>query len=118
MGRVRIKNADMIKALIEHKGNVSQTAKALGCSRETVHKRIRENAKVNEAYVQGRMEMRDLGESNLLKALQAGEWKATYFVLTHMTPDGKIQTPRQQMEISGVDGEAIPIKHIVENRPE
>lgn len=51
---IKVDREAMIKALLAHKGNVSQAAHYLGCTRLTIHRAIESDALVKEAREQAR----------------------------------------------------------------
>lgn len=82
----KFSSTEVKKVLIRCSGNISKAAKHLGCERQTVYNYIDRYKSVASALKKVRGNKRDyrilLAESNLDERLEAGEWKATEYVLS------------------------------------
>lgn len=116
MSGERYTAAQMIEAIQKANGIKTVAARRLGCNRHTVTRYIEQYATVREAYLDARLGLRDLAESQLVRALSMGDWKAIAFTLTHMNEAGEIKPPTQRHEHTGEDGDAIRVQYVIENR--
>jgi predicted transcriptional regulator len=111
MAKPRYKAQQVIDAITEAKGFVSDAASILGCSRTTVHDYINKYSTVADALDDVREQRHDRVENKLLDAIDQGNIAAIIFYLKTQCKDrGYVE--RTQQEITGKDGE--PQKIVVE----
>jgi hypothetical protein len=96
----------IIEALKKHKGMVYLTAKAIGCSPNTIYNHAKKHPEVQDAIDEARQEMIDVAEVALHRACLEGEYWAVQFCLkTIGRKRGYVD--RQEHEFSGPEGSAI-----------
>ncbi|MEM9043422.1 MAG: helix-turn-helix domain-containing protein [Pseudomonadota bacterium] len=103
---------EMIAALRQARGIKAAAARILNCSRNTVDKYIAENPDVMSAAREVDQETLDDVEGKLLKLLDKEDPKAIFFYLRHK---GKSRGYTTGQEISGPEGEPIPVTHDFSN---
>lgn len=105
----------IIEALERNGGFLTQTAKALQCTIQTVQNYIRRDKKIGDAYYQIRETYIDLAESQLIKAVKNGEaWSIAFLLKCQGKHRGWVE--RQEFEHSGADGKPIIIKVVYEEK--
>jgi hypothetical protein len=103
------KPKQIIEALEKSKGYISQAAKVLGCSYQTVCKYRDKYPEVKEALFALEEEELDFTESKLHENINAGKEASIFFKLkTKGKHRGYIE--KQEHEISGRPGEQINVK--------
>ena len=98
----------IIEALRNGMGIVTQAARTLKMQRTYIHKRIRDSALLTEALEDIRNENIDLAESKLFEMIQKGDKIAIIFFLECM---GKKRGWVERQEVTGREG--VPIGQIV-----
>ena len=76
-----MKTSEAIAAIEKSHGNVSQAAKALGISRQYLHRYVNKHSTVHEALSEARATVCDFAEGKLLEAMHNGEGWAIMFYL-------------------------------------
>lgn len=73
---------DKIKqALLDNYGIISDAARQLGCSRWTIHDRIKEYPDLKQVQEEGRQKIVDLAEAALVEKIKSGDITAIIFTL-------------------------------------
>ena len=102
---------EIADAIRKANGMVSLAARDLGVSRMTVYRYIDRYATVKEALTDAREQLLDMTESELFKAIKAGNVTAIMFALKTIGKDrGYVE--RSQIEHSGADGDDITVRII------
>jgi hypothetical protein len=101
-------DAQIIEALRNGMGIVTQAARTLKMQRTYIHKRIRDSAELKEALEDIRDENIDLAESKLFEMIQKSDKIAIIFFLKCM---GKKRGWVERQEVTGREG--VPIGQIV-----
>src|SRR4051794_17592145 len=70
------------RALINARGVMSTAASALGVSRSALSAYVSKTAEAAKAYQEARQGLCDMAENRLVEAVEAGDWRATLFVLS------------------------------------
>jgi hypothetical protein len=97
-------------ALTNAHGFISAASKHLGCSEGTVRTYIKKYEVARTAVDEARERMIDYAEGALYKQIQEGNTTAIIFFLkTQGRRRGNGYSERQEMEVSGADGGAIPV---------
>lgn len=78
---IQIPTEEIIEALVDTKGNLSESAKRLGCSRRILYDRIAAEPKLRQVKEQERQKLLDLAENRLAEAIDRGEPFALCFYL-------------------------------------
>lgn len=102
-------------ALTKKAGNITQTAKALGVTREAIHKRVKADEELQAIVTDAREALTDVAESALLKQVKLGNIAAIIFTLK---TQGKARGYVERQEISGPDGGPIVVKGYVSITPD
>lgn len=89
-------------------GNVSEAARQLGCTRRAIEKRIVKSTELAAILADERESLADIAEAELLKAIKRGEIAAIIYALK-ASPAAKKRGWGERTEITGKDGEPIPI---------
>lgn len=105
----KIPAEDVIDALYKANGNVSQAARILGCSRQTVHNKINNLVTVKEAYEDARETRVDWMESKLDENIEEGDTRAIIYGLTTM---GRTRGYGKQVAVTGADGEPLKVEYV------
>lgn len=80
-GTTKVKDEDIIKALIDNDGLIYRSARALNCHADTIFTRINKVPAVRDAVEQARGELIDCAESHLKTAIRENEGWAVCFTL-------------------------------------
>lgn len=76
----------------KHHGNVSAVAKAMKCSRQTIHTYAKDNEAISQALQDAREEITDIAESKLLTAIKSGEaWAVCFYLKTQGRGRGYVE---------------------------
>ena len=103
----------VIKALQDAAGYVSKAASILGCSSQTVYNYKNKFVTVADAWDAIREARHDFVENKLHEQISKGNVTAIIFYLkTQAKQRGYVE----RQEVTGADGQPIPIKYITENR--
>lgn len=94
------------QAIRESHGLISLAARRLGCSDNTIYKRVKRSAELRELVDQARAEMIDLAEAKLRQAVLDGQPWAIALTLRTI---GKVRGYTERQEITGVNGEAMRV---------
>ena len=98
-------------ALTAAKGFVSVAAKNLQCSDQTVRNYMERYAMCKQAVTDARESMIDIAEGRLYQNINSGDNTAIIFFLkTQAKHRGYIERYEQRTEISGPNGDDIPIR--------
>jgi len=73
---------DVRTAVIASRGNISNAALLLGCSRQTLYERLKDNAELRAIIDDFRQSLVDTAETRLADAVERGEAWAVRLVLT------------------------------------
>lgn len=106
-GGRQFKPAEVAKALVEHHGIASAAARALGCSRDTVHEHIKKHPVVAAAASTARETVIDAAESKLIKAMANDEKWAILEVLHGPGRDRGYGEPTRAPEGEGLAANII-----------
>lgn len=101
----------VLEALRQTGGNQSAAAAMLGTVRQTINgyvKRYRLEAEIRDIE-EG---TKDLAELGLLRKLKAEDWRAIEF---YLKTKGKDRGYSTRVEMSGPDGEPVPVRHSYEH---
>jgi len=93
--------AQIIEALREKHGNLSASARFLGCSRDTIRRYINTYSTVQAVADEERETLIDFAENQLFKQVQDGNITAIIFTLKTI---GKHRGYVERQELSGPDG--------------
>jgi len=105
----------IIEALERNGGFLTQTAKALQCTIQTVQNYIKRDKKIGNAYHQIRETYIDLAESQLIKAVKNGEaWSIAFLLKCQGKHRGWVE--KQEFEHTGVGGGPIIIKVLYDEK--
>ena len=96
----------IIDALKEKHGNMSASARFLGCSRNTISRYIDTYPTVKAVYDEERETLIDFAENQLFKQVQDGNITAIIFTLKTI---GKLRGYVERQEVTGADGGAIVV---------
>ena len=96
----------MVEAIREAEGNLSQAARLVGCSRTTVHRYVNDYATVAEAYEEANESALDIAENELMKLVKKGSIPAIIFFLK---TKGKSRGYVERQEHTGADGGALNV---------
>ncbi len=98
-------------ALAQAKGFVSVAARNLGCADNTVRNYMERYAVCKQAVKDARESMIDIAEGRLYQNINSGDNTAIIFFLkTQAKHRGYIERYEQKTEISGPNGDDIPIR--------
>ena len=98
-------------ALTAAKGFVSVAAKNLQCSDQTVRNYMERYAMCKQAVTDARESMIDIAEGRLYQNINSGDNTAIIFFLkTQAKHRGYVERYEQKTEISGPNGDDIPIR--------
>ncbi len=104
--RIKYSVTDIMDALKKYKGNISWAARALGCDRSTIYRRIEKSPTLQKAVEDERESMIDLAESSLLRAVNDGEaWAVSLTLKTIGKNRGYVE--RTETSVSGGIGVTI-----------
>lgn len=99
----------VVKAIQKHNGMVSLAAKALKCSRQTIHNYATKYPEVKAAIEDAREEMTDIAESKLYAAIKKGEaWAICFYLKTQGKPRGYVE----RQELTGANGGALKVEWV------
>ena len=103
----KIPIGEIEKAIIDSYGILSDAAKKLGISRDTLYRRIRGNKRLKEAVEKAREALKDFGEGQLIKLMKKGDRTAIIFYLKTQAKDrGYVE----RQELTGKDGDPVLVK--------
>jgi deoxycytidine triphosphate deaminase len=89
---MRVSQDEIKKALIKNKGLIAPSARNLGISRQALDKRVKKNKVLKEIRRQAREELKDFGESILIKLMQQEDFRAVkYFLATQAKDRGYVE---------------------------
>ena len=109
MGRCTVNQVK--KAIIKHRGILAQVAKTCGTSRNTIHKKIRNNPKLQEAVEEARESFVDDGESALVIAVRNQEsWAVSLLLKTLGANRGYIE--KKHLDVSTPPDSKIQIEFV------
>ena len=98
-------------ALTQAKGFVSVAARNLGCADNTVRNYMERYAVCKQAVTDARESMIDIAEGRLYQNINSGDNTAIIFFLkTQAKHRGYIERYEQRTEVSGPNGDDIPIR--------
>jgi len=98
-------------ALTQAKGFVSVAARNLGCADQTVRNYMERYAVCKQAVTDARESMIDIAEGRLYQNINSGDNTAIIFFLkTQAKHRGYIERYEQRTEVSGPNGDDIPIR--------
>lgn len=106
MARTQRYSAEQVVAAINKGQTALRASQILGCSRGTISYYARRYDSVAEALRDRRMELVDLAESGLRRALEAGEPWSVAFTLKTL---GKDLGYTERQEITGRDGDRLEV---------
>jgi len=108
MGSIKVKTEQVVEQLRASQGNISFAAGKLGTSRETLHKYINEHPTVKVALEDIRESTVDRAETMLQQRMSQSDTLLIFFLKTQ----GHRRGYKERTEISGPEGEPIPISII------
>lgn len=83
----KYKAQQMIDAIVEAKGILTEAAKKLGCSRQTLYNYMKRYTTVKEAYNEANEKNKDFVEGKLMDAIDKGNVTAMIFFLKTKAKD-------------------------------
>ena len=98
--------ADVIAAIKGSKGIISQAARKLGCTRQTIYNYVENYATVREALENEREDLLDFVEGKLLGEINRGNITAIIF---YLKTQGKHRGYVERQEHTGADGGALNV---------
>ena len=98
--------AQMIEAIQEAEGNLTEAARILGCSRTTIYNYMERYVTIKEAYAEANERTIDWVEGKLLEQCRRGNITAIIFFLK---TKGKHRGYVERQEVSGPDGDKIQV---------
>jgi hypothetical protein len=104
-----LREDDVIRALRVNHGLITQTATALGCSRNGLVKFLRKRPHLCAVQEQQVEIVLDVAESNVMNGIYSGDDKYTRWFLAHR---GQKRGYVTRQEVSGPDGGAVPFTMI------
>lgn len=110
-----LKVSDIETVVDRYDGNIAAIARHFKVARQTVYNRIKDSTKLQSAIQDARESVLDDAESELYKQAKNGNTTALIFFLK---TQGKNRGYTERQEITGADGNPIPIQYIKENRPD
>lgn len=99
--------AQIANALEKKDGNVTEAAKALKVTRQTLHLHIKDDETLQEVLVNARESVVDLAESEARKQIKLGNTAMIIFTLKTL---GKSRGYVERTELTGADGAPILVK--------
>lgn len=110
-----ISNEKIAEALKISHGNLRQAAELLGCSRQTVWKRVNQVEELAQIVHDEREGLKDIAEDALYTAVENGEPWAIQFCLKGVGKD-RGHNEKIQQEVTGAGGGAIRITTLSDER--
>lgn len=104
---IHISDEKIAEALRRSKGNISNAAKCLKCTRKTIYARVEKNEEFRAILEEGREILVDLAETQLEKNVKAGDQRAIEFTLRSL---GKRRGWNPTVTVAGEDGGPIIVK--------
>lgn len=101
----------VVAALRNHRGLVTQAAKELGIGVRTVYDYVQRYASVREVVQEMKESRLDYTEGKLYDLIDKGEPAAIFF---HLKTQGKHRGWVERQELTGADGESIRIRFVEE----
>ena len=105
----QVTNAKIKKAITDADGVIVDVARAVGVTRQTIYNRIEESPELQAALEEARESLTDTAESELGKAIRAGNLTAIIFHLK-ASPTGRRRGYSERLEMTGENGGPIVIK--------
>ena len=99
----------MIDAIVEAQGNLSDAARILKCARTTVHNYVNKYSTVKQAYEEENDKFLDEAEGQLRRAVSKGQLPAIMFTLK---TKGKNRGYVERQEFTGKDGDELAIRFV------
>lgn len=113
MGR-KFTAQQMIDAILAAEGNLSAAARALDCSRMTVHRYVNDYSTVKDAYHDAVETKIDHVESKLHENIDKGSVTAQMY---YLSTKGKHRGYVKRQEMTGADGEDIQVSFVWKPKP-
>jgi len=79
-----IDETEIVQALHDGKGNITNAAKRLGISRMTLYEKMKKDENLRTELQHAREQLCDLAENVIYEQLEQGSLKAAIFVLQHL----------------------------------
>ena len=79
-----IDETEIIRAIHDSRGSISNIAKNLGVSRMTIYERLKKDETLRTELMHARESLCDMAENVIYEQLQQGSLKAAIFVLQHL----------------------------------
>ena len=114
----RFSNEMIIVALKKTGGLVSLAAKQLGCNPQTIYNRVHAFPKIQEAIDEARVELIDLAEQRLKKAVKSDEpWAISLVLKTLGKSRGYVENPSVAVGVNVNDNTVVEnvIIHLPDN---
>lgn len=112
-GNGKFSAEQMIDAIRQAEGNLSDAARIIGCHRSTVHNYVNKYSTVKQAYDDENEKFIDEALGQLRKHIKRGSLPAIMFMLK---TKGKSRGFVERREYAGPDGKSIPIEIIEVNK--
>jgi predicted transcriptional regulator len=106
---------EIAKALQEMHGNISASAKRLGCSRNTIKRYVEKYPTIADVFEEERETLIDFAENQLFKQVQEGNITAIIFTLKTI---GKSRGYVERQEVTGANGGKVQIEYVNDWRGE
>ena len=115
-GNGKFTTKQMIDAVRDAEGNLSDAARILGCHRSTVHNYVNRYSTVKQAYEEENEKFIDEAQGQLRKHVKRGSLPAVMFVLK---TKGKSRGYVERQEVTGADGapQKVEIIEVVRSDP-
>lgn len=101
--------AEVIKAIEGSKGIISQAARKLGCTRQTVYNYVENYVTVKEALENEREDLLDFVEGKLLGEINNGNMTAIIF---YLKTQGKSRGYVERQEVTGAGGKDLRVQFV------
>lgn len=105
---IKMLTVEQITNALEKKaGNITEAAKALKITRQSLHRRISEDETLKQVVIDAREALVDLAESESRKQIKEGNTAIIIFTLKTL---GKSRGYVERQEVTGADGGPIVVK--------
>ena len=102
------------KAIQQADGNLSEAARRIGCNVGTIHRRKKQNPKIQQAIDNCNEEIVDLAMDSLKANLKKGNGDITKFALDRLGESRGFGDPRRkQMEVEGEGGQTVNLMELL-----
>ena len=101
---MRLRKADIVRALEASHGSIGDAARRLGCSRQALYQRTRSDPELEQVLRESRERILDLAESRLLELVEKGNITAIMFILRTL---GRSRGYAERIEAEYTGGVAV-----------